>query len=57
MPQNGLIIVCTLSPYQIASCLNYYLSPSNHETKAKDRNNVLRKTLLAASITKSTQEV
>ena len=57
MAQTNLKIVCTLRTYQISPCLNSFLSPSNHGTKAKDRNNLLRKTSVATSITKSIQEI
>ena len=57
MAQNYLKIVCALGTYQILPCLNHFLSPSNQETEAKDMNNLLKKTSVAASTTNSTQEV
>ena len=54
MAKNDLKIVWTSRTYQIPPYLNHYLSPSRHETKAKDMNIIPKKTSIAASVTKST---
>ena len=57
MVQNVLKIKCTLRTHQTSLYLNCCLFPNNYETEAKNMNNLLRKTSVATSITKWTQDV
>ena len=57
MVQNDLKIKCALKIYRTPSCFNLCFFPNNYKTKAKNMNNLLRKTSLATSIAKSIQEV